>query len=227
MFSLRVLLSFCLIFCQFQPGDAYKSIAYINKSAYRPVIILKTLNQFVPYMPFKMESLQTLKYMMKERDYMCKIDLKDAYFTVPPDKSCLDLMRFLWEGNLHKFLCLCFGLGTAPRVFTKIFKVPVSLLRHLIIRILIYLDDMSLISQSIERLLVARDTVIFLLEHLGFVINLKMSVREPLQTIEYLGLVIHSIRLTFSLTEKKVNGILQECRIIFSMKEITFCSLHN
>ena len=27
-FSLRVLLSFCLIFCQFQPGVAYKSIAY-------------------------------------------------------------------------------------------------------------------------------------------------------------------------------------------------------
>ena len=27
-FSLRVLLSFCLIFCQFQPGVAYESIAY-------------------------------------------------------------------------------------------------------------------------------------------------------------------------------------------------------
>ena len=27
-FSLRVLLSFCLIFCQFQPGVAYKSVAY-------------------------------------------------------------------------------------------------------------------------------------------------------------------------------------------------------
>ena len=27
-FSLRVLLSICLIFCQFQPGVAYKSIAY-------------------------------------------------------------------------------------------------------------------------------------------------------------------------------------------------------
>ena len=28
MFSLRVLLSICLIFCQFQPGVAYKSVAY-------------------------------------------------------------------------------------------------------------------------------------------------------------------------------------------------------
>ena len=36
---------------------------------YRPVINLKTLDQFVPCMQFKMESLQTLKFMMKERDY--------------------------------------------------------------------------------------------------------------------------------------------------------------
>ena len=46
---------------------------------YRPVINLKTLNQFVSYMRFKMESLQTLKYMMKERDYICKTDLKALY----------------------------------------------------------------------------------------------------------------------------------------------------
>ena len=74
-----------------------------------------------------MESLQTLKYMVKERDYMCKIDLKDAYFTIPLDKSCRHLVRFLWEGNLYEFLCLCFGLRPAPRVFTKILKVPISL----------------------------------------------------------------------------------------------------
>ena len=44
---------------------------------------------------------------------------------------------------------------------------------------------------------------------------------EPVQTIEYLGVVIDSIRMTLSLTEEKVEGILQECKIIFSMKEIT------
>ena len=32
-FSLRVLPSICLIFCQFQPGVVYKSVAYIYKKA--------------------------------------------------------------------------------------------------------------------------------------------------------------------------------------------------
>ena len=34
-FSLRVLFNFCLIFCQYQPGVAYKSVAY-KKSVYSP-----------------------------------------------------------------------------------------------------------------------------------------------------------------------------------------------
>ena len=133
------------------------------------------------YMHFKMESLQALTYMMKERDYMCKIDLKDAYFTVPLDKSCHHLVRFLWEENLYEFLFPCFCVGPAPRVFTKFLKVPISLLQRLNIRILIYLDDMLLMSQTTERLLVARDTVIFLLQHLGFVLNFKKSIVEPIE----------------------------------------------
>ena len=87
---------------------------------------------------------------------MCKIDLKDAHFTVPLDKSCRHLVRFLWEGNLYEFLCLCFDL--APRVFTKILKASLFHLRTLNIRILIYLYGMLLMSHSIERLLVSRNT---------------------------------------------------------------------
>ena len=48
---------------------------------------------------------------------------------------------------------------------------------------------------------------------------------EPIQTIEYLGLVITSIQITLSLTEEKLKGILKECKIIFSMKEITVLQL--
>ena len=33
-FNLRVLLSFCLTFCQFQPGIAHKSVAYKKKRVY-------------------------------------------------------------------------------------------------------------------------------------------------------------------------------------------------
>ena len=70
---------------------------------YRAVINLKTLNPFVYYMHFKMESLQTLKYMMKEKDYMCETDLKDAYFTVLLDKSCCQSLQILVSVFSSKF----------------------------------------------------------------------------------------------------------------------------
>ena len=37
------------------------------------------------------------------------------------------MSSFSKEGNLYEFLCMCFGLGIAPRGFTKILKTPISL----------------------------------------------------------------------------------------------------
>ena len=33
-------------------------------------------------------------------------------------KNSRKLLRFRWKRNLYEFLCLCFGLGPAPRAFT-------------------------------------------------------------------------------------------------------------
>ena len=59
--------------------------------------------------------------------------------------------------SIVRFLCLCFGLGPAPRIFTKILKVPMSLIRRLNIRIIIYLDDIMLLRRSIKEVLIASD----------------------------------------------------------------------
>ena len=41
--------------------------------------------------------------------------------------------------NLHEFLCLCFSLGPASRIFTKILKIPIAILCDINIRMDIYL----------------------------------------------------------------------------------------
>ena len=75
--------------------------------------------------------------------------------------------------------------------------------------VIIYSDDMLLMSQRIEELLFSRDTVIFLLIHLGFVINLKESMLNPVQKIEFLGLEIDSVAMKLSLPQRKVEEIVQ------------------
>jgi len=45
---------------------------------------LKALNNFVAeYSHFKMEGIHMLKNLLRKDDYIIKLDLRDAYFTVP------------------------------------------------------------------------------------------------------------------------------------------------
>jgi len=68
-----------------QKGEFLSSIFLVPKKdgGNRPVINLKNLNSFIPYQHFKMEGLHVLRDLIQEGDFMCKIDLKDAYFVVP------------------------------------------------------------------------------------------------------------------------------------------------
>ena len=100
-----------------------------------------------------------------------------------------------------------FWTKPSTNIFTKLLKIPVSELRRLNILIMIYLDDMLLIGHTIEATLIARDTLILLLQQLGFVLNLKKSVLTPKQRIEFLHATVDSLIMTLSLPEKKVSKV--------------------
>ena len=73
--------------------------------------------------------------------------------------------------------------GPAPTIFKKLLKIPISALKRLMLKVIIYLDDLLNLGKSMSELFMARDSAIFLLQHLGFVINLKKCVLDPLQEI--------------------------------------------
>ena len=88
------------------------------------------------------------------------------------------------ENVIYQFLYLCFDLEPTPRIFTKLLKVPISLIRKLNARLLIFLDEILLMAW-VEELKLARDTLICLLPNLGFLINIKKSVLQLCQTIQF------------------------------------------
>ena len=118
----------------------------------RPVINLKHLNEFVKSKHFKMEGLHTVKGLLRQHDWMAKVDLKDAFFMVPIAPQHRNQLLFRLEGRAYQFNCLPFGLCTAPKVFTKILKPSVEMLRSLSIRLVIYMDDMLLMASSKQTL---------------------------------------------------------------------------
>ena len=191
----------------------------------RPVINLKQLNSYIPYQHFKMEGLHLLKELLQSNDYLCKLDLKDAYFCIPMSQKSRRFLRFLWEGNLYEFLCMCFGLGPAPLIFTKLMKIPISLFRRINIRVIVFLDDMLLMSQTIELIEMARDTTTFLLQNLGFVVNQKKSQMTPVKQIEFLGITVDSETMTLALPQGKVDQIVGRCEEFLKHPEITILDL--
>ena len=166
-----------------------------KSGGWRPIINLKCLNAFVSYQHFKMEGLECVKYLLQHGDWMVKLDLQDAYFLVPISPEHYKFLRFFWKGNLYEYLCLAFGICSAPRVFTKLLKPVLAYLRERSIRIIIYLNDMLILNTSRDGILADLKIIIVLLKSLGFIINFKKSIVVPQQVIEYLGMLINSLCL--------------------------------
>ena len=95
----------------------------------RPIINLKRLNSHLRIQHFKMENILCLRDLLKRGDFMVKLDLKDAYLTIPIHANHRRLLRFICRGKAYQFCSLPFGLATAPRVFTKVTKPALSALR--------------------------------------------------------------------------------------------------
>ena len=94
----------------------------------------------MPYRHFKMEGMKDVIDLLNQGDYMIKIDLNDAYWYIPIHPSIQKYLRFQWKEKLYEMLA--FGVGPGPKIFTKLLKVPLTILRRLMIVILAYLDDL-------------------------------------------------------------------------------------
>lgn len=171
---------------------------------------MKPLNEFVQYHHFKMEELNTLLNLLSGSEFFTTIDLKDAYFSIPIHADHRKYLKFEWNSTLFEFICLPFGLSLAPRVFTKVLKPFVASIRNKGIRLVIYLDDMAIISSSRERSSQEAGIIVQILESLGFIINKEKSVLFPSQKIVFLGYVIDSVARTVSLPEEKLNKVKEQ-----------------
>ena len=172
-----------------------------------------------------MEGIRVVKGLLRKNDWMVKLDLKDAYLSVPMSSPHRRFLRFEWRQQIWEFNCLPFGLSSAPYTFTKLLKPAVALLRKLGIRCILYLDDMLIMAQSKTALLEHLAMAIDLLVSLGFIINLDKSVIKPTRLIEFLGFLLNSISMSISLPNRKVHQIQQLVKKLVQASQITTRSL--
>ena len=96
---------------------------------YRLILDLHDLNTYLKKVHFKMEGLHTISSLIHLDDFLASLDLQDAFLTIPMHPDFFKFLCFDFDGVRYCFVALVFGLSCAPRVFTKLLKVPLSALR--------------------------------------------------------------------------------------------------
>ena len=175
------------------PGPGFYSRLFLVEKAtggWRLVIDLSHLNDFVQLTSFKMETVASVLLSVREGDFLASLDLKDAYFQIPIHGSSRKLLRFMSEGTVYQFKALCFGLSTAPQVFTRVFAAVSAWAHSRGIRLLRYLDDWLVLSSSEKKAKESIRELLSLCRTLGIVINEKKSDLVPSQSVKYLGMTI-------------------------------------
>ena len=135
--------------------------------------------------------------------YMAKLDIKDAYYSIPIYEPHQKILKFEYKSRLFKFPVLPNGYTERPIKFTKLLKPPLPLLRKLE-RVLVasYFDDLITMDCSYSACSKNIMKIIKLMPSLGLIVH---------PSIEHLGFIINTTNMTLTLTLLKKQNILLLC----------------
>ena len=168
-----------------QTPGFYSRLFVVQKDsgAWRPIIDLSTLNTYIASQRFHMETRQSVLRSIRQGDWLISLDLQDAYLQVPVHLELRRYLRFIMGGVPYQFRVLCFGLTTAPQVFSRL-MAPISAILHRYgIRMLRYLDDWLILAESRTTGIQARDRLLQVCEELGLQVNCRKSSLIPSQSV--------------------------------------------
>ena len=135
------------------------------------------------------------------------LDLQDAYFHVAVDPRDTKYLRFAYDGETFEFQVLPFGLSTAPRTFTRLVRAVGAYLKTLGINIFQYLDDWLVVGETYQLALSYRDTVRWVTQRVGFILNEEKSNWVPSQIPLFLGSLLDLVRLLAFPSEDRIDRL--------------------
>ena len=179
----------------------------------RLVLDLRHVNEYIFSPKFKYEDLRTLANMFDKNFYFSTFDIKSGYHHVDITEEDQKYLGFSWifpngKTRYFQFTVLPFGLGSACYAFTKLMRPFVKKWRSIGSRSIIYLDDGISGALGHSKALFYSRLSKSDLENAGFIINDIKSMWDPVRIGEWLGFIVNTEKMEFSVPEKKVHSLL-------------------
>ena len=97
-----------------------------SENSFRVILNLKRLNENMPCIHLKMESIKSILTLVTPNCCMAKVDIKAEYYFVAILQEHQKYLKFYFRGKLCQFTCLPNGLCSGPCKFTKLLKPALS-----------------------------------------------------------------------------------------------------
>ena len=192
----------------------------------RLVLDLRYVNRFIKQNKFQYENLATLSEILSEGDYFTTFDLSHGYHLIEIHPEHRKFLSFEWtfEDGSTKYFQFCvlpFGLSSACYVFTKVLSPFTKRWRGIGIKVIIYIDDGIAASRTFELAKTAGELVKNDLVSAGFVINVEKSDFNPKTKGKWLGTIIDTIEMIFTVPSEKINKRLTDIKNVLMQNVLT------
>lgn len=170
------------------------------------------VNDMAKHEEFSMQSVDNAVSMIDKNWYMGKVDLKNAYRSIPISKNSQRVTGLSWVVDGKKVYMvdtrLPFGARASPYIFNKVTQsVRYMMEKRGFHNIVVYLDDFWVCANSYHECSVAMDTLLKLLRSLGFHINWS-KVEGPSKCMTFLGIEINSEEMTLAIPKDKLEDTI-------------------
>ena len=126
------------------------------------------LNEFLPYVDFKMETINSILTVITPDCYMVKVISRMLIHIFPFCQNIKNIWSFYFKEN---FISLPDGLSLGLREFNQLLKSPLAFLRKLLVAIAAYFDNLFACSLSFKKCEVKVKWCVKMLDSLGFIMH--------------------------------------------------------
>lgn len=119
-----------------------------------------------------------------------KLDLQAAFRHVAIAEHHREYFGFVVDGRVYRYTCLPFGSNWSPALYARLLQPAIDQIRKLGIKVIWYVDDILVVSNSREELDAALVRVMQILAQHGWKIAADKTFCHAYTTIPFLGLLV-------------------------------------